>query len=279
VLVLRDDYSNAGSGIWFPDGEYGSPAGGVNLPCKRLNKTRQQAIRFDRVRLIQFMKEVAMSGILKSSVQLFAEWRALLTPSGGGVLSPTAVALLGATGLYGGQKPKDDTAASDANILNTALGGEFGAVAAYQLAADSGLLQKPVRDLAMQFQGQHKAHADLLSKTVKTLGGSPAEPKKTADYKFPIETLKNQTDVLRFAAGLEQGAASGYLGMVPVLGDRDLAKAVASILGDEAMHWAILRHALGENPVPEPSSPRRRGQRRSGRAPSAGARSRARPKP
>jgi rubrerythrin len=64
--------------------------------------------------------------------------------------------------------------------------------------------------------------------------------------------LKTQTDVLRFAAGLEQGAARDYLGMVPVLGDRDLAKAVASILGDEAMHWAILRQALGENPVPEP---------------------------
>jgi len=104
-----------------------------------------------------------MSGILKSTFQLFAEWRALLTPSGGGVLSPTAVALLGATGLYSAQKPKDDAAASDANILNTALGGEFGAVAAYQLAADSGLLQKPVLDIAMQFQGQHKAHADLLT--------------------------------------------------------------------------------------------------------------------
>ena len=193
-----------------------------------------------------------MSGILKSTFQLFAEWRALLTPSGGGVLSPTAVALLSATGLYGGQERKEDSAASDANVLNTALGGEFGAVAVYQLAADSGLLQKPVLDLAMQFQGQHKAHADLLTKTVKTLGGQPAEPKKTADYKFPIETLETETDVLRFAAGLEQGAASGYLGMVPVLGDRDLAKAVASILGDEAMHWAILRQALGENPVPEP---------------------------
>jgi hypothetical protein len=82
------------------------------------------------------MKEVAMSGILKSTLQLVAEWRALLPPSGGGVLSPTAVALLGATGLYGGQKPKDDSAASDANILNSALGGEFGAVVAYQLAAE-----------------------------------------------------------------------------------------------------------------------------------------------
>ena len=173
------------------DGEYGSPAGSEKLPRKRLNETRHQAIRFDRVRLIQFMKEVAMSGILKSTLQLVAEWRALLPPSGGGVLSPTAVALLGATGLYGGQKPKDDSAASDANILNSALGGEFGAVVAYQLAADSGLLQKPVLDLAMQFQGQHKAHADLLTKTVKTLGGTPAEPKKTTDYKFPHRDVED----------------------------------------------------------------------------------------
>jgi hypothetical protein len=35
-----------------------------------------------------------------------------------------------------------------------------------------------------------------------------------------------------------------------LFGNRDLAKAAASILGDEAMHWAILRQALGEVPVP-----------------------------
>ena len=108
-----------------PEAAYSSPTasterrpGGENLPRKRLNETRHQAIRFDRVRLTRFMKEIAMSGILKSTLQLVAEWRALLPPSGGGVLSPTAVALLGATGLYGGQKPKDDSAASDASILN-----------------------------------------------------------------------------------------------------------------------------------------------------------------
>src|SRR5262249_44521782 len=139
-------------------------------------------------------EEVVMSSILQSTLHLYAGWRSLLTPSGGGVLSPTAIALLGATGLYGGQQPKNDTAASDVSILNTALGGEFGAVVAYQLGADSGLLQRPVLDLALQFQGQHRAHADLLAKTVKTLGGTPVEPKKTADYKFPIETLKTHVD-------------------------------------------------------------------------------------
>ncbi|MGH6625639.1 MAG: sigma-70 family RNA polymerase sigma factor [Burkholderiaceae bacterium] len=36
----------------------------------------------------------------------------------------------------------------------------------------------------------------------------------------------------------------------PLFGNRELAKAAASILGDEAMHWAVLRQALGETPVP-----------------------------
>jgi hypothetical protein len=196
-----------------------------------------------------------MSGILQSTLHLLTEWRSLLAPSAGAVLSPTGIALLGAT-PYGGQPPKDgqprtyETAASDANILNTMLGGEFGAIAAYQLGADSGLLQKPVLDLAVKFQDQHKAHAEFLARTVKTLGGAPAEPKKAADYNFPTETLKTQTDVLQFAAGLEKGAASAYLGIIPVLEDRDLVRTIASILGDETMHWAILRQALGEDPVP-----------------------------
>jgi len=122
------------------------------------------------------------------------------------------------------------------------------AIAAYQVGAESGLLQKPVLDLAVTFQGHHKEHADVLAKTIKKLGGKPVEAK--AKYTFPVETLKTQSDVLKFAASLEKGAVSAYLGAVPVFGDRALAKAAASILGDEAMHWAILRNAVGEAPVP-----------------------------
>jgi hypothetical protein len=89
---------------------------------------------------------------------------------------------------------------------------------------------------------------DLLASTVRKLGGTPAGAKST--YQFPVEKLKTQQDVLRFAAGLEKGAVSAYLGAIPILGSGDLAKAAASILGDEAMHWAVLRYVLGENPVP-----------------------------
>ena len=69
-------------------------------------------------------------------------------------------------------------------------------------------------------------------------------------YAFAADQLKSQADVLQFAARLEQGAVSAYLGAVPLFGNRDLAQAAASILGDEAMHWAILRQALGQPPVP-----------------------------
>jgi len=71
-----------------------------------------------------------------------------------------------------------------------------------------------------------------------------------ARYEFPVAKLKTQADVLAFAARLEQGAVSAYLGAVPLFATRELAKAAASILGDEAMHWAILRQALGQDPVP-----------------------------
>ncbi|MCC4117214.1 ferritin-like domain-containing protein [Aromatoleum toluclasticum] len=168
----------------------------------------------------------------------------------GALLSASAVALLAgrpALAAEYGKKKGADTQ-SDVRILNTALGAELEAIAAYGVGAGSGLLQKPALDLALQFQGQHKEHADVLAKTVRKLGGTPTEAK--ARYEFPTDQLKTQADVLGFAAGLEKGAVSAYLGAVPLFRERELAKAAASILGDEAMHWAILRQALGENPVP-----------------------------
>jgi rubrerythrin len=171
--------------------------------------------------------------------------RAFLGKSGL-ALSGAAVALLAGRDVLAAKSGAAH--AADVRILNTALAAELEAIAAYQVGAESGLLEKPVLALAGQFQGQHREHADVLAKTVRQLGGHPVAAKKS--YEFPVGTLKSQADVLRFAAGLEQGAVSAYLGAVPLFANRDLSKAAASILGDEAMHWAVLRQALGENPVP-----------------------------
>ena len=180
--------------------------------------------------------------------------RAFLGRSSGLLLSGTAIALLAgnealaAQQSSSGAKGGDGGAPQDIQILNTALGAELEAIAAYQLGAESKLLEKPVLALAVTFQGHHKEHAEVLARTVEKLGGKPALAKP--GYDFPVSQLKSQADVLRFAAKLEQGAVSAYLGAVPLFGNRDLSKAAASILGDEAMHWAVLRQALGETPVP-----------------------------
>lgn len=187
-----------------------------------------------------------MSFLMQANDPAAVHPRRMFLGKSGLLLSGAAVALMaGQDALAAG---KEGDAGADVQILNTALGAELEAIAAYQLGAESGLLKKPVLDLALTFQGHHKEHADLLSKTIVKLGGAPVAAK--ARYRFPTENLKNQNDVLRFAAGLEKGAVSAYLGAVPLFGNRELAKAAASILGDEAMHWAILRNALGETPVP-----------------------------
>ena len=172
--------------------------------------------------------------------------RDFLHAASGLTLSAGAVALLsGREALAKNARP---SAESDTRILNTALAAELEAVAAYQVGAESGLLQKPVLDIAVTFQGHHREHAEVLAKTIAKLGGKPVAARER--YVFPVEKLKSQADVLRFAATLEKGAVSAYLGAVPAFDDRDLAKAAASILGDEAMHWAVLRQAVGEFPVP-----------------------------
>ena len=173
--------------------------------------------------------------------------RTFLGVSGLG-LSGAAVALLAGRDSLAAAAEASANPANDVAILNTALAAELEAIAAYGVGAGSGLLKGAVLTLATTFQGHHKQHADVLAGTVVKLGGKAVTAR--TNYAFPVETLKTQNDVLRFAAGLEKGAVSAYLGAVPLFKDRELAKAAASILGDEAMHWAVLRQAVGEEPVP-----------------------------
>lgn len=183
--------------------------------------------------------------VLPADLQSIVRRRTLLST---GTLSAGAVALLGGCqALAAEQKSTPAQSAGDVRILNTALGAELEAIAAYQVGAGSGLLGAAAKTVALQFQGHHKEHADALATTVRKLGGQPVAAK--AKYTFPVERLKTEADVLRFAAGLEKGAVSAYLGAVPLFGDAKLAQVAASILGDEAMHWAVLRQVLGESPV------------------------------
>src|SRR5215831_7625820 len=132
------------------------------------------------------------------SLLILPSRRSLLKGVGTVTLSAAAVSLLAGHESLAANRQVAANPSGDVDILNTALGLEYQAIAAYQVGADSGLLQKPVLDLAVQFQGDHKQHADVLASTIGKLGGKPVAAKKPADYNFPVSTLKNQADVLRF---------------------------------------------------------------------------------
>lgn len=167
----------------------------------------------------------------------------------GGMLSAAALAVLAGRDSLAQGMASDP--AKDVNILNAALTLEHEAINAYQLGATSGLLQKPVLDVAVQFQGHHKAHRDALAATIQKLGGRPVAEMKLDDYARALkaEQLRNQADVLALAARLELGATNAYLGAIPALDHRDLGQVAGRLAADETMHYTALMSVLGR-PLP-----------------------------
>src|SRR4030095_13487606 len=106
--------------------------------------------------------------------------------------------------------PVAPSARARTRILNTARGAELEAIAAYQIGAESGLLQKPVLDVAVLFQGHHKSHRDALAATIKKLGGTPVAAMSADEYKksskLAVASISDQGGVLRLAQRLELGA-------------------------------------------------------------------------
>ena len=140
----------------------------------------------------------------------------------------------------------------DIEILNESLGGEYFGIAAYDAAMGTGLLEEGVSAVAKQFQEDHRRHAERIQEAIDRLGGDPIEAKSWEAYasEYPPPPLKNQADVLRYAASLEKSGASGSVAAVAKYSSPDLALLAASIAGVESMHWSTLLGALGENPVP-----------------------------
>lgn len=183
---------------------------------------------------------------------LIASRRSLMGLAGTGMLSAAAIGILGnAPALARTRSRRAGMAAhqGDIDILNVALGLEHEAIEAYQIGAESGLLQKPVLDVAVLFQGHHKGHRDLLAGAIGQLGGRPVAAKSRAEYmtSLNIAAVKTQTDVLKLAQAHEKGAANAYIGVIPSFGDKDLGQVAARIAADEAAHWALLSSALGES--------------------------------
>lgn len=180
-------------------------------------------------------------------------WRRLFKTGAAMTLSAGAIALLG--GLSSRSAYAADPA-GDVKILNVALGLEHEAIAAYQLGAESKLLQPAVLNVAVLFQSHHKGHRDALIAAIKQLGGTAVEPKAMGDYATALNasSIKSQTDILKLAERLEKGAANAYLGVIPSFSDKTLAQVCGRLAADETMHWTALAGALQDTLPAQPLS-------------------------
>jgi rubrerythrin len=204
--------------------------------------------RPDDKRLMPFRKQddiTTESNMSNSVLEQPNARRSFMRGTGLAALSSGAILLLGGREAHAAHSKAD--IANDVGILNTALGLEHEGINAYTLGAKSGLLQKPVLDIAVKFQDDHKVHRDLLIGAIHKLGGKPVEEKSLDEYAKELHAaqLKTQEDVLKLALGLELGATNAYLGVIPSFKDRALAQVSARLAADEVGHWSVLNHALG----------------------------------
>lgn len=155
---------------------------------------------------------------------------------------------LPAAALFAALVPTLATAAAaapskDIDLLNSAaIPLERAGIKAYQDAAALNILSPGVLAVAKGFMADHQAHLGALEAAVRAAGATPST--NVAVITYP--TLKTEKDIIAFAESVERTAASAYLSVFPVLEDKNLARAAASILGVETMHVTVLASALGQ---------------------------------
>ena len=158
---------------------------------------------------------------------------------------------LGAVGLTPAQRVGAQIAAaaglnSDMDILMFALTLEHVEDAAYRAANASGLLSGEVADLFRTFGEHEHTHVVALTDVITKLGGTPVQ--EQAGYSLP--KFANQNEVVIFFGVVEEVGAGAYLGAAPLLKNKDLLSAAASIHNVEAQHASTLHAVLNES---EPS--------------------------
>ena len=145
--------------------------------------------------------------------------------------------------------PSPPPGQDDAAILASAIRLENTAVAAYAAAVNSGVLTPQFRRTAALFGRQEAEHAAALTAALKGLGGTPPAG---ADAKLlaPLKRARSQRQVAQFAIELETMAVAAYHDASKKLQQARLLQTAAQIMSNEGQHLAVLRQALGRNPVP-----------------------------
>lgn len=154
-----------------------------------------------------------------------------------------ALAVLALAGCGGGGDTGESEKASDAEVLNTALGQELTQVDAYTRGLP--LLHGRLRSLGETLRAQEQEHVDSL---VKELKGLEAEAEGEAE-ELDFSEVKTADDFLELAYELGSSALGSYINASPNLYTSAPRVLFPTIAASEAQHLVVLRQALGADLV------------------------------
>jgi hypothetical protein len=139
--------------------------------------------------------------------------------------------------------------AVDGEILNTVLGRQEAAIAAYAHVIPK--LSPRLARMAAYFRAQEQEHVDAVLKAMRGLKSS-AEP---SGEEIEVGELKTDRERLVFLYEVESATIDEELGAISSLEASSPRSLLASTVADQAQHLTLLRQALGAGPlasVPEP---------------------------
>lgn len=132
----------------------------------------------------------------------------------------------------------------DAAVLASLLDLERTAVFAY------GAAHRRLGSFAGEFLRHEQAHARELERALGRLGVDPEPPRPRSTYAGDFPPLRTREDALRFALDMEETQIAAYGDSVPSLFTPELRVTLATILGNQAEHMAVVLGALDEPQAP-----------------------------
>lgn len=140
-----------------------------------------------------------------------------------------------------------DATANDLEILNYALTLEYLEADFYTQGLKGGALKGMTLELVSPIRDHEQEHVDVLTATVKSLGGKPAAK---PEFTYPDDTFTDREKFLTTASVFEELGVTAYHGQVARIDDGDILAAAASIAGVESRHAAVIADLIDGNPFP-----------------------------